>query len=388
MSIIKKLGIPKIERLGLDRPYKKEDEELTGGTNSSSIQCVCKVHTKARTINDLISLVKDAEAMMIQNKLTDIADRINCLRGIYYGATWSMDYEKEKSENRNKGFYIYTGLTTVEHDARRMLKCSDQCKGELFQALYQSPEVFDNTRKTTDFGHLMIGLDARISYIARNTNLPFGGTGLENVTWIGDIGGGAGMLAYRRTQDSKTRAKKLVYDSTHDYGASVNIEGDIAGYIVGYDYKNYNDIVDPSDNINYIYQGLQNYFDKDWTARVNAFIGMIGGKLEKGALTNRREVLNNMIDSVEGFAQFYITIRASDKSFDQKRLILSFGYIESCAREVCEIFLDGLLSLRTHPNSTAFMAVTDPEPTLVSTKEIQEKIKDAGKIMERIRMML
>ncbi|REC80335.1 hypothetical protein DRF60_01080 [Chryseobacterium elymi] len=395
MSIIKPLGIPKIKELTLENPYSIYEEEmgdpqnnpLTGNIKSSLTACKCKTHTKANSIKELIILVKDAEAMMIQNKLTDIGDRINCLRGIYYGTTWSMDYQKEKSENRNNGFYLYTGLTNVKHDARKMLKCSDQCKGNLFQALYQSPEVIDNARKMTDFGHLIIGLDARRSYISKSTNLPYGGTGLENVTWIGDIGGGAGMLAYRRTSDPNTRAKKIVFDSMHDYGCSVNIEGDIAGYIVGYNIKKYEDIVDPTNNIDYIYVGLQKFFDKDWISRVNAFIAMIGGEIENGVLTNRKEVLDNIIDSVEGFAQFYITLRSSDKSFDKKKLVQSFGYIESCAKEVSEIFLDSLLSLRTHPNSIAFKATKDPEPTKVSASEIAEKSKNAERIMEIIKAL-
>lgn len=89
-----------------------------------------------------------------------------------------------------------------------MLKCSDQCKGKLFEALYQSPEITDSARKMIDFGHLIIGLDARRSYISRNTSS-------TRRNWVGkcnmggDIGGGVGMLAYRRTSDPKTRAKDL-----------------------------------------------------------------------------------------------------------------------------------------------------------------------------------
>lgn len=111
---------------------------------------------------------------------------------------------------------------------------------------------------------------------------------------------------------------------------------------------------------------------------------MIGGKIKNGILVNRDEVLKNMIDSVEGFAQFYITLRSFDKSFDKKKLIQSFGYIESCAKEVSEIFLDSLLDLRTHPNSVAFKGVSDPNPTIVTASEIAEKSKNAEKIMLKI----
>lgn len=396
MSLIKKLSVPKIKRLTLENPYGlnhqnmgyETDNPLTGSSKASLIFCRCKTHTKAKTTKELVFLVKDAESMMIKNKLTDVGDRINCLRGIYYGTTYSMDYQKEKSENRNTGFYWYTGLTNVAHDARKMLKCSDNCKGKLFEALYQSPEVTDNTRKMIDFGHVMIALDSRRSYISKNTNLPYGGTGLENVTWIGDIGGGVGMLAYRRTSDPKTRAKKVVFDSNHDYGCSINIEGDIAGYVIGCDMKKLENITDPTDNFNYIYLGLQRFFEKDWVARVNAFLTMIGCKIENRVLSNRKEILENMIDSVTGMAQFYITLRSFDKSFDKKKLLQSFAYMESCAKEVSETFLDSLLSLRTHPNSTVFKATKDPNPTILTVAEVAEKSKNAEKIMNVIKKIL
>lgn len=386
MSTIKALGIPKIKALGLRNADTEDTKVLTGSTNLQNSICKCKIHTKAKNIKELITLVKDAEAIMIQNKMTDVEDRINCLRGIYYGTTWSTDYQKEKSDMRNKGFLTYAG--NVKHDARKMLKCSDQCNSNLFQALYQSPEVTESARKMTDFGHLIIGLDARLNYIHRNTNLPYGGTGLENVTWIGDIGGGAGMLAYYRTKDPKTRAKKIVFDSAHDYGCSINIEGDIAGYVVGCDMKNMEDLVDPTDNFNYIYLGLQKFFEKDWVARVSAFISMLGGVIKNGSLINRNEVLANIQDSVEGMAQFYITVRTFDKSFDKNRLVKSFAYIESCSKEVSELFLDSLLTLRTHPNSVAFKASKDPNPTILTASEIAEKSKNAEKIMSAIKKII
>jgi hypothetical protein len=65
--------------------------------------------------------------------------------------------------------------------------------------------------------------------------------------------------------------------------------------------------------------------------------------------------------------------------------IRDIGYIESCTKEVSEIFLDGLLSLRTHPNSTVFKATKDPEPTIVSASQVAENSKNAEKIMNAIK---
>lgn len=355
-------------------------------TNSS--KCTCKQFFKANSFKSLVELVKSAEEMLIKNGLDDIGDRINCIRGIYYGAVWSLDFQQEKSANRNRGFYIYTTFR-VENDARKLLKCSDNCNSNLFNALYQSPEVVESYTRVTDFGHLMIGLDARRSYISRFVNLPYGGTGLENVTWIGDIGGGAGMLAYKRVTNPIIRAKKLVFDSLHDYGCSVNIEGDIAGYVTGRDEIEWKDISNPEDNMEYIYKGLENYFSKPvWTSRVNSFLGMLGAEFENGALKNRDEVLEGLIDSVEGFAQFYIAIRVIDNNKDKDNLIKSFGYIKSCSKEVSEIFLDAVLDLRTHPNSYKFRAVTDPEPTIVDNFELENASKKANEIIEKVKKML
>lgn len=212
---------------------------------------------------------------------------------------------------------------------------------------------------------------------------------LENVTWIGDIGGGAGMLAYKRTTDQNTRAKKIVFDSAHDYGCSINIEGDIAAYIVGMNKKEIEEISDASDNMKFIYEGLNTFFDKNnWTARVNYFIGMLGGKLVNGVLTNREEVLNTMVDSVEGMAQFYISVRAKDKSYNYQNILKSFGYMNSSAKEVSEIFLDGLLDLRTHPNTKMFKAVTNPNPTIVDDATVMVGIKKAETLIKKIEKII
>jgi hypothetical protein len=148
-------------------------------------------------------------------------------------------------------------------------------------------------------------------------------------------------------------------------------------------------ISDASDNMKFIYDGLIKFFDKnDWTARVNYFIGMLGGKLENGALTNRDEVLDRMIDSVEGMAQVYITLRVSDKSMDRKALLKSFGYMNSCAKEVSEIFLDGLLDLRKQPNSNKFKAVTNPKPTIVDNATLNAGSKKAEDLIKKISKIL
>ncbi|MCP2025456.1 hypothetical protein L1276_000596 [Flavobacterium sp. HSC-32F16] len=185
--------------------------------------------------------------MLIQNGQDDMGSRINTLRGIYYGTEWSLDYSVEKSSARNFAFNRYTGCN-VDADARKVLKCSEDCKANLYKSLFDSPEVFENQYKAVDFGHLIIGLDSRRGWRARNVSIPTqGGTGLELNNWVGDLGGGTANLSLQRVTKSKSRAKTLFPVGGHSYGAMVNLEGDVAAYVVGMDENSPNKISDATD---------------------------------------------------------------------------------------------------------------------------------------------
>ena len=203
--------------------------------------------TKASSFQTLISLVSAAEARLTANGITTPKEQIHALRGIYYGTTWSMDYAKaqggkgEKSATRNEGFQRFTRPSeepalTVPVDVRPMLDCG------LFEALRDSPEVTDPGGRHVDVGHLVIGLDARFDPAFKNEaifkasvgpitkDVPMGGTGLECVTWLGDLGGGAASLAIKRVGAPATSASTVFAGS--DYGGSINLEGDVAAFVV------------------------------------------------------------------------------------------------------------------------------------------------------------
>ena len=184
--------------------------------------------TKASSFQTLISLVSAAEARLTANGITTPKEQIHALRGIYYGTTWSMDYAKaqggkgEKSATRNEGFQRFTRPSeepalTVPVDVRPMLDCG------LFEALRDSPEVTDPGGRHVDVGHLVIGLDARFDPAFKNEaifkasvgpitkDVPMGGTGLECVTWLGDLGGGAGAWpssAWARRRPARARCSR------------------------------------------------------------------------------------------------------------------------------------------------------------------------------------
>lgn len=173
---------------------------------NQSDKCTCTVFRPAKNFKELISLVKQSEEILVSNGYENINDRISILRGIYYGTEWSLDYINEKSDARNFAFDLYT-FSKVTADARKALICSSTCRGNLFESLINSFEIFDSKYKAIDFGHLIIGLDSRRSWSAINTPLN-GGTGLENNTWVGDLGGGVAKLSLDRVDYPNKRADR------------------------------------------------------------------------------------------------------------------------------------------------------------------------------------
>jgi hypothetical protein len=87
-----------------------------------------------------------------------------------------------------------------------------------------------------DFGHVLIGLNARLSSVAREETAPLHGApgsgpiGLEIVTWVGDLGGAAARVALNRVVAPEADVAR--YFRGTDYGAASNLEGDISAYTV------------------------------------------------------------------------------------------------------------------------------------------------------------
>lgn len=349
--------------------------------------CTCKTSKKATNFKTLIELVKQAEEMLIQNGQNDMGVRINTLRGIYYGTIWSMDFNGEQSTNRNLAFTIYTGCS-VEYDAREVLKCTKDCKANLFKSLIDSPEVFDNANKAVDFGHLIIGLDSRRSWNSINVKiLTQGGTGLELNTWVGDLGGGTGTLSKQRILNPKKRAKTIFMDK-HSYGSMVNLEGDIAAYVVGMNEKNPNDIVDPTDNFHTIHEALQDYFDKKWDKRTFYFLAMLGVKVSENVITyNKEELIQSCAEKFNDFARWYLGNRMKDKSSGGlEDFAKASNHFKPISEEISAIFIEALRHVVRKPEDMITHR-TDPEPkpseesttnkVYNKSKELIKKTKEA-----------
>ncbi len=156
-----------------------------------------KSFAAARNFRELVTLVREAEKKLTAAGIDDVDDRVTALRGLYYGTEWSTDFLKEKSTTRNLGFRRYTATAFDPPDVRPFLECN------LGKALQGSQDCKDAGR-LVDFGHLIIGLDSRRKWVSRSYNFAEGGTGLEIVTWLGDLGGGAAMLAKDRVEKPDT----------------------------------------------------------------------------------------------------------------------------------------------------------------------------------------
>jgi len=183
----------------------------------------------ASTFTGVVDLIRKAEdALGKKAGQTDPKDRACTLRSIYYGTAWSLDYKVESKRSepgarvRNLGFLSYTG-GNLPGDPRLAL-------GEaLFADLQQSQSIHDRSRGFgIDIGHVLIGLETRAS--SRMRDIPLegqGGTGVEIVTWLGDLGGGAASPARRYASAPMNMLPKVEVvfkNSTSAYGVMDNLE--------------------------------------------------------------------------------------------------------------------------------------------------------------------
>ncbi|MAN28749.1 MULTISPECIES: hypothetical protein [Mesonia] len=323
---------------------------------SSGKKCTCQKSNPAKNFAGLIKLVKQSEDILIENGYDDVNDRISIIRGIYYGTEWSLDYQNEKSKQRNFAFNEYTNSEVVA-DARKELKCSSTCEADLFESLFNSFEVFDSKYKAVDFGHLIIGLDSRRSWRSINFSIPTqGGTGLELNTWVGDLGAGTGKLALDRVTTPEKRSATLFPVFGSSYGAMVNLEGDIASYVVGMDINNENKIDDATDNFQTIHEALKDYFENKWDKRTYYFLKMIDGEFEGNILINRDELINKCAENFEDFAYWYLGVREGFEALKS-----AMGYFKPISEEVASIFIDGLIHVIENPQDMITKR-TDPDP--------------------------
>ncbi|WP_249351288.1 hypothetical protein [Corallococcus exiguus] len=307
---------------------------------------VIRPHQSAKDFRQLISLVRATEERLVANGYDDVEKRIHVIRGIYYGATWSADYQVEQSPVRNEAFNGYT-FSSEPEDPRPLLK------NNLFESMRQSRDVQEGDR-FIDFSHLIIGMDARRSGLARGMAIPMhGGTGLEICTWLGDLGGGASMLAKDRT--TSPNAPVLKRFTGLSFGDSNNLEGDVAGYLVARDKS-----VDKGPSALEIPEGkwiadvLEEYLSPgspgtEWTDRCTIFLKMMGGEFKGYKLSNRDALIDRLARPVAEFGSLYLLNRLRQTNrLTASLLETSYLHLVGTAREVAQVFVSALVYSHEH----------------------------------------
>ena len=299
-----------------------------------------KNSTTVRPLAQVLPLLRDAAERMTAAGL-DRPTRIRTFRGLYYGTAHCLDFEKRHSSVRNLGFNLYL-QNWPPRDPSRILGAA------LVRSLKEASEV-GHAGRTLDLGHIFVGLEARSSFFVRRLRIPaHGGTGLELSTWLGDLAGAAGLLAIQRMEAPSTRAIELLF-SAHTYDLSANLEGDLAGYLVGR-IRQKGATVTPIDQRSFITvaQAIQEYVGagdsaSDWRQRHRVFAQMIGAKVGQDGIANREQLLRDIQTRTEAFGAFYLIYRMRQLgTYSQAALVCAGRYLSGASSELAAIFVDML----------------------------------------------
>jgi hypothetical protein len=346
--------------------------------------------TKAGSFKDLIALVRAAETKLTAKGITTTKDQIHALRGIFYGTAWSLDYSVEKSTTRNEGFQRFTRPSedpakTVPPDVRTALDCG------LFKALQDSQDIVDPGGRQVDFGHLIIGLDARndpaltkeVSYPVDvgplSINIGLGGTGTELVTWLGDLGGGAASLAAKRVDVPATNASTVFTGS--DYGGSINLEGDVAASVVatGSSSAVTAPVIAAGKSLS---DALEDYLapagpGAAWNNRATTFLTMNGAKFDaSNTLTNRAALVTAFSKKIQEFACNYLASRVKDSHLTYAKAKAASLHVPPSSEEVAAAFVDALDD--SHKTGAKVNATRFPAPGPAGSGACTAQLAAAG----------
>jgi hypothetical protein len=316
---------------------------------------------KASSFTEFLTLIRAAETKLDAAGITGAKDQIHAIRGIYYGTTWSLDYTGsgapgdpgEHSATRNEGFQRFTRPSqapdkSVPTDVRGILDCG------LFDALKASQDVGSPALKI-DMGHVIIALDARfdpdyakdVSYHYLVKDVPMGGTGTEVVTWLGDLGGGTGKVALERASAPSAPASDAFLPAPSDYGGTINLEGDIAGYVVATG----SPTALTAPNIpagKKLSDALSDYVSSSgpgsaFKDRAHTFLTMNGGVFDPaGKLTNAADLIAKFAPKIEVFACNYVASRVGDKHVGYNLAKKASDNVKPLSQEIAEIFIQAL----------------------------------------------
>jgi hypothetical protein len=360
-----------------DPPHVLRGKPTVAKAPKSTSGAACtKTFKKAGNAAEFVGLVREAESKMAAAGISTNEEKIKILRGLYYGTPWSVDFGDQASVSRIAGFQTFTksGIK-YPRDPVSLFDCG------LYQALQVSQDTPGKSGKV-DMGHLMIALDARNATVSvpgigpvdtPNLRFPgFGGSGVEIVTWLGDLGGGAASLAIDRARSPKSPmnvSKKFTGD---DYGAGSNLEGDVAGFLVARTSGGSSGADVPTIPAGKgIADALEDYFAASpkasstaWDQRAKTFLTMYGGAFDAtGNLTNAADVIKDLADKIESFACNYLAQRKADSSvsISDTLFVDAADNIRPCSKEVAETFVTTLAKTSKTPGLA--LQATGPFPT-------------------------
>ncbi len=276
--------------------------------------------------SDYANLIASAEAAMIAKGKATIDERLYMLGGIYYATTWSYEYSKNHADDRRKAFERCLHKTYSPADDPRPV-----IGPGLYTSLFNNQDV--SGPNPVDMGHLLIGLAARLDPDARTQilyitdlggipHVPFSSlstksTGLEILTWVGDLGGAAGRLALDRAKAAATPGASAVpipaskYFTGVDYGGPSNLWGDVYSYALAPGLSGTLDRPAIGPPLTYpvtVADAFKTFFaaGPQRAKACNTFLASLGGVMAAGSLTNQSAVQTAMADKFEAFGYFYM----------------------------------------------------------------------------------
>jgi hypothetical protein len=249
--------------------------------------------------------------------------------------------------------------------------------------------MVDPDGRHLDFGHLMIGLDARYDpqfaskvfypVLGGLKNIDLGGTGTELVTWLGDLGGGAARLASLRSTTPATSAGAVFVGS--DYGGSINLEGDVAAFVVANAGATTFTATNISSGKN-LSDALQDYLlpsrgGPAWNNRATTFLTMYGANFDAaGNIANRSAVISTFAPKIQTFACNYLASRVKDNKLSVATAKAAANNVIPASQEVAEAFVDALDA--SHRSGTTIEAKKFQAPKPAQPGACSEQITAAG----------
>lgn len=215
-----------------------------------------------------------------------------------------------------------------------------------------------------------LGVDARGSVRTRSWRIPTqGGSGLAISTWLGDLGGGAGTLALRRATRASTSVQ-LAFSGS-DYGGCINLEGDVAGYVVAQDPTVENEPSAPVFAAGRTFaDALEAYLSPGstsvhWKRRARRFLKMLGARFDQSSLlANEAALRASLASDIADFGAWYLATRLGDHSkADPGVMREASRHLDGAATEVAEVFVHTLVRVQLQGEYALAAVAPFPKPT-------------------------